>query len=216
MIRLRSFKDRKQAGELLAEQLADYAGHSDAVLLALPRGGVPVAFAISQKLGIPLDVLIVRKLGVPDHVEYAMGAVASGGICVLQQDVLDTLDIPAAAVEEAAQRELREIERRETLYRAGQPPIPLRDRVAILVDDGLATGSTMLAAVQAVRKQEPARIVIAVPVGADDTCEKLATEVDEFVCLSTPSPFYAVGMWYEDFSQTSDDEVKSLLQQAGQ
>lgn len=215
MIRFRSFQDRKQAGELLAEQLAAYAGRADALLLALPRGGVPVAFVISQKLGIPLDVMIVRKLGVPDHVEYAMGAVASGGVRVIQQDVLDTLDIPPATVEEVAQRELREIERREALYRTGRPAIPLRDRVAILVDDGLATGSTMLAAVQAVRQQEPARVVVAVPVGAADTCEKLAAEVDELVCLSTPSPFYAVGIWYEDFSQTSDDEVRSLLRQAG-
>lgn len=215
MIRLRSFKDRKQAGELLAEQLAAYTGNSDAVILALPRGGVPVAFAISQKLGIPLDVVIVRKLGAPGHPEYAMGAIASGGVRVLQQDVVATLGIPQAVVEEATQREMREIERREPLYRAGRPTIPLRGRVVILVDDGLATGSTMLAAVQAVRRQEPARIVVAVPVGAADTCEMLAAEVDELVCLSTPSPFYAVGMWYEDFSQTSDNEVRSLLQQTG-
>lgn len=216
MARLKAFKDRTQAGELLAERLAAYAGRSDVILLALPRGGVPVAFAISRKLNIPLDVLIVRKLGVPGHAEYAMGAVASGGIRVLQQNVLDALDIPSAAVEAITQRELHEIERREALYRDDRPTSSLRERIVILVDDGLATGATMLAAVQAVRQEEPARVIIAVPVAAPDTCEKLAAEADEVICLNTPSPFYAVGIWYEDFSQTSDDEVRNLLRQAGQ
>lgn len=216
MARLKAFKDRKQAGELLAERLAAYAGRSDVILLALPRGGVPVAFAISRKLNIPLDVLIVRKLGVPGHAEYAMGAVASGDIRVLQQDVLDALDIPSAAVEAITQRELHEIERREALYRDDRPAPSLRGRIVILVDDGLATGATMLAAVQAVRQEEPAHVIIAVPVAAPDTCEKLAAEADEVICLNTPSPFYAVGIWYEDFSQTSDDEVRNLLRQDGQ
>jgi len=216
MAKLKAFKNRRQAGELLAERLDAYAGHSDAILLSLPRGGVPVAFSISRKLNIPLDILIVRKLGVPGHAEYAMGAIASGGLRVLQQDVLDTLDISPAVVETITQRELREIERRERLYRDNRPTPSLHDRIVILVDDGLATGSTMLAAVQAVRQEEPKRVIVAVPVAAPDTCQKLAAEADEIVCLSTPSPFYAVGIWYEDFSQTSDDEVRNLLRQAGQ
>jgi putative phosphoribosyl transferase len=219
MTAMAPFKNRTQAGELLAELLHKYAvdehaADSSTLILALPRGGIPVGHAISAALGIPLDILIVRKLGVPWHEEYAMGAVASGGIQVLQQEILDKADIPQSAVEAATHRELREIERREQLYRAGRPAIPLEGKTVILVDDGLATGSTMLAAVRAVASRKPRKIIVAVPVGAADSCGKLAAEADEVICLRTPSPFIAVGKWYEDFPQVSDDEAVSLLSAA--
>jgi putative phosphoribosyl transferase len=210
------FKDRMQAGELLAERLEAYARCPDVVVLALPRGGVPVGFAVANALQVPLDIMLVRKLGVPGHEELAMGAVASGGICVINPEVVEMLNIPPSVIEEEAQHELQEIERRETLYRAGRPPSALNQRIVILVDDGLATGSTMLAAVKALRKESPARIIAAVPVAPPETCEELGTEVDEMVCLSTPQDFYAVGLWYGNFAQTTDEEVISLLAQAPQ
>ncbi|MGB6054349.1 MAG: phosphoribosyltransferase [Burkholderiaceae bacterium] len=207
------FQDRRQAGHLLAQRLTGYAGRADVVVLALPRGGVPVGFCVAQALGAPLDVLIVRKLGVPGHEEYAMGAIAAGGLCVLQHEVLQQLRIDSETVEAAQRRALQEIERRRQLYRPG-PPLPLRGRCVIVVDDGLATGATMQAAVQVLRQAQPARIVAAVPVAATEACEALATQVDELVCLATPEPFQAVSLWYRHFDQTSDDEVVRLLQQA--
>lgn len=202
------------AGIQLAQRLRHYAGRADVTVLALPRGGVPVGFAVTRELDVTLDILLVRKLGVPGHEEYAFGAIASGGHYVVQQDVIDTLGIPMPVVELIKQRELKEIERRENLYRAGQPPPQLQGRVAVLVDDGLATGSTMLAAVRVLRQAQPARVVAAVPVAAPDTCRQLSAEVDEMICVRTPDPFYAVGLWYENFDQTSDGEVISLLEQA--
>lgn len=208
------FKDRRQAGKLLGQGLAHYTGRTDTIVLALPRGGVPVGFAVAEALDVPLDILLVRKLGVPGREEYAMGAIASGGLRVLQDVVVNTLDIPDAAIEEATRREARELERREKLYRGGRPAPSLRGCTVILVDDGLATGSTMLVAVRAVRRQNPAHIVVAVPIASDEACSKIAAEANDIVCLSTPSPFYAVGAWYKDFGQTSDAEVQDLLAQA--
>lgn len=214
MAKLERFENRMEAGKVLAQRLHHYAGRRDVTVLALPRGGVPVGFVVARELEVPLDILLVRKLGVPGHEEYAFGAVASGGLHVLQQDVIDTLDIPAQAIDSVMQRELKEIERRDKLYRAGLPPPQLQGRIAILVDDGLATGSTLLAGVRALRKVRPARLVAAAPVAAPEACRQLGTEVDEMICVRTPDPFYAVGLWYEDFEQTSDTEVCDLLEQA--
>jgi len=186
---------------------------SDTVVLALPRGGVPVAAEIAHELAVPLDVFVVRKLGVPGHEELALGAIASGGVRVLNQGVVDAARMSPEAVERVARRELEEVERREAAYRGGRPPVETAGKRVILVDDGLATGATMRAAVAAVRATGPARIVVAVPIAAASTCEELAREVDEIVCLRTPEPFYAVGLWYEDFSQTTDEEVRALLEQ---
>jgi putative phosphoribosyl transferase len=210
------FKDRMHAGHLLAKRLDRYAHDPNGIVLALPRGGVPVGFAVSKALGLPLDVMLVRKLGVPGHEELAMGAVASGGEFVVAPDVVQMLGIPEHVIEAAARREMAEIERREQLFRANRPPLQLQDRDVILVDDGLATGSTMLAAVQAARAQNPAQVVVAVPVGAPDTCRRLSSVADEVICLRMPEPFYAVGMWYENFTQTTDEEVIQLLDQAWQ
>jgi len=186
---------------------------SDTVVLALPRGGVPVAAEIAHELAVPLDVFVVRKLGVPGHEELALGAIASGGVRVLNQGVVDAARMSPEAVERVARRELEEVERREAAYRGGRPPVETAGKRVILVDDGLATGATMRAAVAAVRATGPARIVVAVPIAAASTCEELAREVDEIICLRTPEPFYAVGLWYEDFSQTTDEEVRALLEQ---
>ncbi len=205
------FRDRRHAGRVLAQSLAAYAGRDDALVLALPRGGVPVAFEVAQALGLPLDVCIVRKLGVPGHEEYAMGALASGDVRVLNDDVVRSLQISDAAIEAVTRNERLELERRERLYRQGRPAPRLAGRCVILVDDGLATGATMLAAVRAVRAQLPARTVVAVPTAAAETCAQLRREADEVVCATTPEPFRAVGLWYEDFSQTGDDEVRELL-----
>lgn len=210
----RRFADRRQAGIELAARLSHYQGRDDVVVLALPRGGVPVAHEVATALGAPLDVFLVRKLGVPGHRELAMGAIASGGVRVLNQDVLRWYGIPAADVEQVAREEQAELERREREYRGGRAPADLGDRAVILVDDGLATGSTMKAAVQAVRALRPSRIVVAVPVGAADTCRQLESLVDEAVCARTPEPFSAVGLWYQNFSPTTDDEVRALLHQA--
>jgi putative phosphoribosyl transferase len=209
-----AFRDRTEAGQLLAEQLTAYAGRPDVLVLALPRGGVPVASEVARALGAPLDVFVVRKLGVPGHEELAMGAIASGGVCMLNDDVVQALRIPRQVIEAVAARELRELERRERAYRGDRPAPEVRGRTVILVDDGLATGSTMRAAVAALRRLGPSRIVVAVPTAAPATCEEFRHEADECVCDITPDPFYAVGLWYEDFSQTTDDEVRELLERA--
>jgi putative phosphoribosyl transferase len=208
----RVFRDRTEAGKLLAAKLTQYAGRPDVLVLALPRGGVPVGHQVARALHAPMDVFIVRKLGVPGHEEFAMGAVATGGVRVLNEQVVNALGIPDYVIEAVAAWEQRELERRERLYRGNRPPPEVRGKTVILIDDGLATGSTMLAAVQALRKLGPARIVVAVPVASPDTCELLKSEVDEIVCAATPEPFYAVGLWYQDFSQTTDEEVRELLE----
>jgi predicted phosphoribosyltransferase len=205
------FRDRRAAGRLLAATLARYAGRPDVVVLALPRGGVPVAYEVVRALGAPLDVFVVRKLGVPGHEELAMGAVATPGVRVINEQIVRALAIPDHVIEAVAARELDELARRERLYRGDRPPLDVRGRTVILVDDGLATGATMHAAIQALRHRQPARIVVAVPTAAPETCEALKAEVDDVVCAVTPEPFYAVGIWYEDFSQTTDDEVRELL-----
>ncbi len=203
------FADRREAGRTLARLLAGRAG--DIVVLALPRGGVPVAYEIARALNATLDVFVVRKLGTPGHEELAMGAIASGGITVLNDDVVHALGISPRQIEAVAEREQRELERRDASYRGGRPPEPLTNRTVVLVDDGLATGSTMKAAVQAVKQQQPARVIVAVPVGAPETCAALGAIADEVICAHTPTSFSAVGEWYRDFSQTSDDEVIALL-----
>lgn len=208
----RLFRDRSEAGRLLAERLPEYAGRPDVLVLALPRGGVPVGYEVARRLHAPMDVFIVRKLGVPGYEEFAMGAVATGGVRVLNEQVVSTLGIPDYVIDAVAAWEQQELERRERLYRGNRPSPDVRGKTVILVDDGLATGSTMLAAVQALRKLDPARIVIAVPVASPDICELLKAEVDEVVCAVTPQPFYAVGLWYRDFSQTTDEEVRELLE----
>lgn len=208
------FEDRSDAGRLLAQKLSQYTDRNDVLVLALPRGGVPVGFEIASALRVALDVFLVRKLGTPGQTELAMGAIASGGVRVLNRDVLDYLAIPERTIEEVARREQAELERREREYRGSRAAPAIQGRTIILVDDGLATGSSMRAAVQALRQQRPARIVIAVPVAAPSTCRDFEREVDEVVCLYTPEPFSAVGLWYRDFSQTSDDEVRELLERA--
>ena len=208
------FADRRDAGRVLTGLLTKYANRDDVLVLALPRGGVPVAFEVAHALRAPLDVFIVRKLGVPGHDELAMGAIATGGVRVLNEDVVGALGLSTKVIDAVAAREERELERRERIYRGARTPPDVRERTVILVDDGLATGSTMRAAVAALRKQRPARIVVAVPVAAAETCEEFKTEVDETVCAATPRMFNGVGRWYEDFSQTSDDEVHELLAQA--
>jgi putative phosphoribosyl transferase len=208
------FRDRTEAGHLLAAQLTAYANRPDVLVLALPRGGVPVAFEVARALHATLDVIIVRKLGVPRYEELAMGAIASGGVRVLNDDVVRTLGISAEDIDQVAAHEQPEVERRERLYRGKRPAYEVSGRTVILVDDGMATGATMRAAVAAVRQQQPARIVIAVPVAAAATCEEFAAEVDELVCVLRPEAFFAVGFWYEHFAQTSDEEVRDLLERA--
>ncbi len=208
------FADRHQAGVALASSLTAYAGRADVLVLALPRGGVPVGYEVARALGAPLDVFMVRKLGVPGHEELAMGAIASGGVRVMNDGVLHALRVPPGAVDEVAAREGEELERRERAYREGRPPPEVEGRTVLLVDDGLATGATMRAAAAAVRELGPARIVVAVPVAARETCEMMEEEVDEVVCALTPDPFQAVGLWYDDFSQTTDEEVGALLSAA--
>lgn len=206
------FRDRIEAGQLLGRELAKRLGVTDdAIVLALPRGGVPVGAEVAKALGAPLDVFIVRKLGVPGHEELAMGAIASGGVRVLNRDVIDYARITQQQIDAVAAREERELSRREAEYRGNRPPLDVRGRTVIIVDDGLATGSTMRAAVQALRAMEPKRVVVAVPVGAEQTCEEFRSIVDEMVCLRTPEPFEAVGLWYDDFTQTTDEEVHALL-----
>ena len=208
------FRDRSDAGRQLAGKLANSAGHPSPIVLALPRGGVPVAFEIAAALHAPLDLFVVRKLGVPGHRELAMGAIASGGVRVLNQEVVDSLHISPMVIDAIARQEQVELERQERLYRGDAGSRDFTGRTVILVDDGLATGSTMRAAVGALRHMTPARIVVAVPVGAADTCRQLRREADEVLCLHTPDPFRAVSLWYDEFHQTSDHEVRHLLEAA--
>jgi putative phosphoribosyl transferase len=205
------FKDRHHAGTVLAGQLRHLAGREDVVVLALPRGGVPVAFEVARALGAPMDVFVVRKLGLPVHPELAMGAIASGGVRVMNEDVVTRYRPTAGAIEAVTRAERTELERRERTYRNGHPAVSLEARTAVLIDDGLATGATMRAAVQAARMLRPAHVVVAVPVGAREACEALGEVADEVVCALTPEPFSAVGLWYEDFSQTTDEDVRELL-----
>lgn len=208
------FRDRTEAGRRLAAELMAYAHQPDVRVFALPRGGVPVAFEVARALDAPLDVFVVRKLGLPGHEEFAIGAVASGGIVVLNENVVRAAGVSDAAVERVIAAERRELERREKRYRGDRPLPEIAGNTVILVDDGLATGSTMRAAVAAVNQENPARVVVAVPIASSETCAALRNEVHEIVCAVTPEPFYAVGLWYEDFSQTTDEEVHELLDRA--
>ena len=205
------FADRRAAGRALAAELSEYANRPNVVVLALPRGGVPVAFEVAEALNAPLDLFLVRKLGTPRHRELAMGAIASGGVRVLNDDVIQWYGVTADEIEQVATEEQRELERREAAYRDGRPAVPLEGRIVILIDDGLATGSSMRASVKAVRKHRPARIVVAVPIGARETCDELSALADQLVCVCSPEPFVAVGQWYGDFDQTTDEEVRELL-----
>jgi predicted phosphoribosyltransferase len=211
----RRFADRTEAGRRLATELARYADRGDVIVLALPRGGVPVGYEVARALRAPLDVFVVRKLGVPGHEELAMGAVASGGVRVLNDQVVRALRIPRDVIEDLTAAELRELERREQLYRGERAAPDVRGQVVIVVDDGLATGATMQAAIAALRQRGPARIVVAVPTAAPETCNQLRDEVDDLICAMTPEPFHAVGLWYEDFSPTTDEKVQELLGRAG-
>jgi predicted phosphoribosyltransferase len=206
------FRDRREAGRILAQKLSHYANRPEVIVFALPRGGVPVAYEVALALNVPLDIFIVRKLGLPGHEELAIGAIASGGVRVLNEDIIRMLHIPEAVIEHAAQRELQELQRREKLYRGNRPPPEVSDRIVILVDDGLATGASMRAAIAALRAGHPKRIVVAVPTGAPETCQAFEAEVDEVVCAITPEPFLGVGRWYEDFAQTTDEGVRLFLQ----
>ncbi|MCX6619467.1 MAG: phosphoribosyltransferase [Acidobacteria bacterium] len=208
------FRDRREAGRFLAAHLEAYLGRADAVVLALPRGGVPVGYEVAQALGAPLDVFLVRKLGVPGHEELAMGAIAEGGLRVINHQIVRGLKIPESAIEEVTRREQEELARRGELYRGDRPPLQLHGKVAILVDDGLATGASMRVAARAVRRHEPQEVVVAVPVAPPETCENLRIEADDVVCAITPPLFSSVGSWYEDFTQTSDEEVRELLEQS--
>jgi predicted phosphoribosyltransferase len=205
------FRDRREAGRLLAAKLTAYANRPDVIVLALPRGGVPVADEVARALGAPLDVFVVRKLGVPGSEELAMGAVATGDVRVLNDQLVNRLGIPDHLIDAVAVREGQELARRERLYRGGRPPLDVRDRTVILVDDGLATGATMHAAIAALRQLHPARIVVAVPTASPETYEEMRAEVDDVICAITPEAFQAVGRWYQDFAQTTDEEVQDLL-----
>jgi putative phosphoribosyl transferase len=208
------FKDRYDAGKQLGELLFTYANRPGVIVMALPRGGVPVAFEVGKTLNAPMDIFLVRKLGMPGHEELAMGAIASGGTVVFNRDVMQGLSIPPRVMEEVAAQEQQELARRERAYRGDRPAPDVQGRTVILVDDGLATGSTMRAAVAALHQQQPARLVVAVPVGSRETCQELEREVDEVVCAHTPEPFYAVGLWYRDFAPTTDQEVRELIERA--
>lgn len=208
------FRDRRDAGRRLAQELSSYADRKDLIVLALPRGGVPVAYEVARALHAPLDVFLVRKLGLPGHEELAMGAIATGGVRVLNEDVVNALNIPPQIIDAVAVREGAELERRQQVYRGDRPRPQLAGKTVILIDDGLATGSSMRAAVAGLRTQHPARIVVAVPTAAVETCEALEDVVEDLICATTPEPFFGVGAWYEDFSQTTDQEVHDLLTQA--
>lgn len=210
------FEDRAEAGRYLATKLDRYAGRSEALVLGLPRGGVPVAYEVAKALHLPLDVFLVRKLGMPGHEELAMGAIATGGVRVLNEAVISGYDIAQSTIDRVAREERQELQRRQQLYRGDQPEPDVHGRTVILVDDGLATGATMRAAVAALRQQNPAHIVVAVPTASAETCAEFDDLVDEIICAITPDPFFGVGLWYENFSQTSDEEVRSLLEQTAQ
>jgi putative phosphoribosyl transferase len=209
------FKDRADAGRKLAQELPGYGGRTDVIVLGLPRGGVPVAFEVAKALKAPLDIFLVRKLGAPSQKELAMGAIAPGGVRVLNHEVVQALNISDEIIETIAAEEQQELERREQAYRGDRPKPDVRGRTVILVDDGLATGASMRAAVIALRGQEPARIIVAVPTAAPETCEALKGEVDEIVCVATPQPFLGIGASYEEFSQMTDEEVREVLEQEG-
>jgi predicted phosphoribosyltransferase len=208
------FRDRTEAGKYLATLLLSYKDRPDVLVLALPRGGVPVAFEVAQALRLPLDIFLVRKLGVPGHEELAMGAISTGGVRVLNEDTVDYLRIPEHIIDAIAAEELKELKRRELAYRGNRPEPDVKGKTVILIDDGLATGSTIRAAAQALRQQQPARTIVAVPVSAPETCDEYRIGVDEIICAVTPEPFLGVGMWYVDFSQTTDEEVRDLLERA--
>jgi putative phosphoribosyl transferase len=208
------FLDRSDAGRVLAKKLQSLAGRTDVLVLALPRGGVPVAQEVASALHAPLDVFVVRKLGVPGQEELAMGALASGGVRVLNKDVVQVLDISDEVIDAVTRREQEELERREKLYRGEHPPMEVAGKIVVLVDDGLATGSSMRAAAAALRQRRPAKLIVAVPVAARATCDELRGHVDELICTAMPTPFYAVGQWYRDFGQTSDEEVRETLRRA--
>ena len=210
------YRDRREAGRVLASLLSRYAGQPDVVVLALPRGGVPVGVEVAQALGAPLDVFVVRKLGVPGHEELAMGAIATGGVRVLLPDIFRELRIPPGALEAVTRREEAELARREREFRGGRPPVDVRGKTVIVVDDGLATGSTMRAAIAALRKIEPDRIVVAVPVAAESSAAEIGAIADACVCATMPPGFSSVGLWYEDFRQTEDEEVRDLLAAAAE
>ena len=210
------FKNRADAGRKLAAKLTRYADREDVLVLALPRGGVPVAYEVAKELKAPLDVFLVRKLGVPGHEELAMGAIASGGVRVVNEELVNYVGIPYEVIDGIAAVEQRELERQAVAYRDDRPPREVKDRIVILIDDGLATGSTMRAAAASLRLQKPRRIVVAVPVSSPETCDEFRSEVDEIVCAVTPQHFQGVGLWYDDFSQTSDEEVRELLKRAVQ
>ena len=205
------FRNRQEAGKMLAASLMSYANQKDILVLALPRGGVPVGFEVSQALNIPLDVCIVRKLGVPGQKELAMGAIASGGIGILNHDVINTLGITKETIRAVTLQELTELERRDRTYRGNTQPISWANKIIILVDDGIATGSTIRAAITLIKQQQPTKLIVAVPVAPASTYQELQLEVDEIVCLEIPEMMSAIGLWYEDFSQTTDEEVKRLL-----
>src|SRR5688572_6612914 len=209
-----NFQDRSDAGKRLAARLTRYAGREDVVVLGLPRGGVPVAYEVANALGALLDVFLVRKLGVPAHEELAMGAIASGGVRVLNKDVVKALNISPDIIEIVTGSETAELARRERAYRGDRPAPSVKDRVVFLIDDGLATGATMRAGIAALKLQDPKKIVVAVPIAAPETCDAFRDEADEVVCAGTPRPFYGVGQWYVDFSQTTDEEVRELLRRS--
>jgi predicted phosphoribosyltransferase len=205
------FADRRQAGAALGDHLRRLPRMEDVVVLALPRGGVPVGYEVARALGAPLDVFVVRKLGLPGHAELAMGAIASGSVRVLNEELLKSIPVSQAAIDTVTHAEQRELERRERVYRNNRPLVPVAGRTVVLVDDGLATGASMRAAVLAVRRLHPARVIVAVPVGAVETCQTFDNIADGVICAMTPEPFRAVGLWYADFSETTDDEVRQLL-----
>ncbi|HEX9388866.1 MAG TPA: phosphoribosyltransferase [Anaerolineales bacterium] len=208
------FKDRRDAGRVLARKLSAYKGQTDVIVLALPRGGVPVGYEVALALHAPLDIFLVRKLGLPGREELAIGAIASGGIRVLNNDIIRVLNVPEEVINIVARNELQELQRREHSYRGESSTPDIRDRKVILIDDGLATGASMRAAVIGVRAQHPARIIIAVPAASPEMCNAFEFEVDEMVCGMTPEPFYGLSRWYEDFSQTTDEEVRMFLKEA--
>ncbi len=208
------FKNRREAGKVLARELCAYAGRADVAVFALPRGGVPVAYEVALALNAPLDIFLVRKLGLPGQEELAIGAIASGGVRVLNEDIIRALGLPEKLIDLVTQQEIEELQRRAETYRGGRPALEAHDKTVILIDDGLATGASMRAAVVGVRTQNPARIVVAVPTAAAESCDALELEVDEIVCSMTPEPFLGVGRWYEDFSQVTDEEVRELLEEA--
>lgn len=208
------FRNRTAAGQLLATRLQNYRDRSDVLVLGLPRGGVPVAYEVAKALNAPLDICLVRKLGVPGHKELAMGAIASDGVRVLNYDVVSTLGISSKTIDAVAARELRELQRRDRAYRGDRPLPTVKNHTVILIDDGLATGATMRAAVAVLKQEQPQSIIVAIPVASPAVCDELKAEVDQVVCVATPEPFYSIGLWYEDFLQTTDEQVRHLLEQS--